>query len=88
MLCGPLTIKNFEIILSVATVQGQLPAFVSKLLKFNEYTKQIIGDTPKVGHSRAVLFDISFLMLCSIVHTYGSEVIDILLITRANRNFL
>ncbi|XP_046996635.1 mediator of RNA polymerase II transcription subunit 24 [Schistocerca americana] len=75
ILCQVLTGKSFELILSVATVQGKLRTFVSKLIKFNECSKQIGGEGGKASQTRAVLFDVTFLMLCFIVHTYGSEVV-------------
>nr|CAD7269306.1 unnamed protein product [Timema shepardi] len=78
VLCQVLTGKSFELILSVAIVEGKLRTFVTKLIKFNECSKQPLpgsgGETTKTSHTRAMLFDVSFLMLCSIVHTYGSEV--------------
>ncbi|CAH1408167.1 unnamed protein product [Nezara viridula] len=60
--------KSFELILSVAAVEGKLKTFVSKLIKFNECAKG--GAT-----ARPVLFDMTFLMLCSIVQTNGSQVV-------------
>nr|CAD7399365.1 unnamed protein product [Timema cristinae] len=79
VLCQVLTGKSFELILSVAIVEGKLRTFVTKLIKFNECSKQPLpgsgGETTKTSHTRAMLFDVSFLMLCSIVHTYGSEVV-------------
>lgn len=66
--------KSFELILAVATVEGKLRSFVSKLIKFNEWSKQIGGEGGKASQTRAVLFDVTFLMLCFIVLTYGSEV--------------
>jgi mediator of RNA polymerase II transcription subunit 24 len=69
-----LTGKSFELILAVAAVEGKLRTFVSKLLKFNECSKQIVGEGGKASQTRALLFDVTFLMLCSIVHTYGPEV--------------
>ena len=69
-----LTGKSFELILAVAAVEGKLRTFVTKLLKFNECSKQIGGEGGKASQTRAMLFDVTFLMLCSIVHTYGPEV--------------
>lgn len=72
MMYQVLTGKSFELILSVASVEGKLKTFVSRLIKFNECSKQASGDQSKTA---AMLFDASFLMLCSIVQTYGSEVV-------------
>ncbi|KAL1122381.1 hypothetical protein AAG570_003786 [Ranatra chinensis] len=68
VLCQVLSGKSFQLILSVASIEGMLRTFVSKLIKINEYTKAR-------GASRPVLFDITFLMMCSIVQTYGSQVV-------------
>ncbi|XP_046388735.1 mediator of RNA polymerase II transcription subunit 24 [Ischnura elegans] len=75
VLCQVLTGKSFELILAVATVEGKLRTFVMKLIKFNECSKGISGEGGKAAQTRAMLFDISFLMLCSIVQTYGSQVV-------------
>lgn len=74
MMYQVLTGKSFELILSVASVEGKLKTFVMRLIKFNECSKQATGELGKTG---AMLFDASFLMLCSIVQTYGSEVCKI-----------
>ncbi|XP_014254037.1 mediator of RNA polymerase II transcription subunit 24 [Cimex lectularius] len=60
-----LTGKSFELILAVAAVEGEIKPFVTKLIKFNEYAKT----------SRPVLFDITFVMLCFIVQSNGSNVV-------------
>ncbi|CAD1480836.1 unnamed protein product, partial [Heterotrigona itama] len=76
MLYQVLTGKSFELMLAVATVEGKLKTFVTKLIKFNECSKQINEPVPaKTAATRAMLFDISFLMLCSIVQTYGSDAV-------------
>jgi mediator of RNA polymerase II transcription subunit 24 len=65
-----LTGKSFELILSVATVQGKLRTFVAKLINFNECSRLPAPDEGSSGKNsltRAMLFDVSFLMLCSIV---------------------
>lgn len=72
MMYQVLTGKSFELILSVASVEGKLKTFVNRLIKFNECSKQAVGEVGKTG---AMLFDASFLMLCSIVQTYGSETV-------------
>lgn len=69
-----LTGKSFELILAVATVEGKLRAFVSRLIKLNEISKHGQGEGGKQSQTRALLFDVSFLMLCSIVNIYGSQV--------------
>ena len=88
MLYQVLTGNSFELILAVATVEGKLKTFVTKLIKFNECSKQINEPVPpKTAAKRAMLFDISFLMLCSIVQTYGSDVSFICLHLMLNKDF-
>ncbi|KAG1714326.1 Mediator of RNA polymerase II transcription subunit 24 [Nymphon striatum] len=54
------------------TVTSILKVF---LLIFNEFSKQITGEDGKESQIRALLFDISFLMLCHITQQHGSEVV-------------
>ncbi|XP_034934467.1 mediator of RNA polymerase II transcription subunit 24 isoform X2 [Chelonus insularis] len=76
MLCQVLNGKSLDLMLAVATVEGQLKNFVTKLIKFNECSKQINEPVPgKTAATRAMLFDISFLILCFIVQTYGSDIV-------------
>ena len=42
--------------------------------RFNEFAKQTSGEASKGAQTRALLFDISFLMLCHIMQLYGTEV--------------
>lgn len=76
MLCQTLSGSgnSFELILSIAAVEGKLKLFVSRLIRCNESSKQVIGETDKAAQNRSALFDVSFLMLTFIVQTYGSEV--------------
>lgn len=70
-----LIVKSFDLILAVATVEGKLRTFVSKLIKINETYKCGQNESTKQAQTRALLFDVSFLMLCSIVNVYGSQVV-------------
>jgi len=68
--------QSFELILNAATGTGKLKTFATKLVRFNEATRQPGGPDPnKTANVRALLFDISFLMLCRIAQMYGIEVI-------------
>ncbi|TMW52032.1 hypothetical protein DOY81_002884 [Sarcophaga bullata] len=73
VLCQVLVGNSFDLILSVATVEGRLKTFVSRLIQCNENSKQIPGEVGKSSIIRSTLFDVSFLMLTSIVQTYGSD---------------
>lgn len=74
MLSQVLKGNSLELMLSIATVEGKMKQFVSKLIKYNEFSNQA-GEAPdKPAANRPVLFEITFLMLCSIVQTYGPDV--------------
>ncbi len=75
MLCQVLSGNSFELILAVSSVQGKLKTFVQRLINCNEHSLQIPGEVGKPAMIRMALFDISFLMLFSIVQNYGSEVV-------------
>ncbi|KAL5007754.1 hypothetical protein ScPMuIL_016560 [Solemya velum] len=67
--------KSFELILAAAAATGKLQSFATKLIKFNEFAKQTVGEVGKAAQTRAMLFDISFLMLTHITQLYGTEII-------------
>ncbi|XP_052248806.1 mediator of RNA polymerase II transcription subunit 24-like [Dreissena polymorpha] len=67
--------KSFELILNAAAAIGKLQIFLVKLKRFNEFAKQSSGESGKASQTRALLFDISFLMLAHITQIYGSELI-------------
>uniref|UniRef100_A0A1I8N1J8 Mediator of RNA polymerase II transcription subunit 24 n=1 Tax=Musca domestica TaxID=7370 RepID=A0A1I8N1J8_MUSDO len=75
VLCQVLVGNSFDLILAVATVEGRLKTFVSRLIQCNENSKQIPGEIGKASIIRSTLFDVSFLILTSIVQTYGSHVV-------------
>lgn len=74
MLCQVLTGNSVELILSVATVEGKLKTFVSRLINCNEMSRQQPGEVGRPAMIRSSLFDVSFLMLTFIVQMYGSSV--------------
>uniref|UniRef100_H3D5N2 Mediator of RNA polymerase II transcription subunit 24 n=1 Tax=Tetraodon nigroviridis TaxID=99883 RepID=H3D5N2_TETNG len=67
--------KSLDLLLAAAAATGKLKSFARKFIKLNEFPKHISGEGSKSASVRALLFDISFLMLCHMVQTYGSEVI-------------
>ncbi|XP_061911970.1 mediator of RNA polymerase II transcription subunit 24 isoform X1 [Entelurus aequoreus] len=67
--------KSLDLLLAAAAATGKLKSFASKFIKLNEFPKHISGEGSKSAPVRALLFDISFLMLCHVVQTYGSEVV-------------
>uniref|UniRef100_A0A182QMT0 Mediator of RNA polymerase II transcription subunit 24 n=1 Tax=Anopheles farauti TaxID=69004 RepID=A0A182QMT0_9DIPT len=77
MLCQVLTGNSLDLVLSVASVEGKFKAFISGLLKCNEYAKQPPGvvELGKAGTTRGALFDVTFMILACIAQSYGSDVI-------------
>ncbi|XP_068930338.1 mediator of RNA polymerase II transcription subunit 24 isoform X1 [Petaurus breviceps papuanus] len=67
--------KSLDLLLAAAAATGKLKSFARKFIKLNEFTKHIGNENSKGASVRALLFDISFLMLCHVAQTYGSEVI-------------
>ena len=49
------------------------------ICRFNEFAKQTTGEGGKAAQTRALLFDISFLMLCHITQLYGTEVSSLIM---------
>ncbi|XP_013388960.1 mediator of RNA polymerase II transcription subunit 24-like isoform X2 [Lingula anatina] len=68
--------RSFELILAAAAATGKLQSFAMKMIKFNEFAKQASGDTDQAAQTTALLFDITFLMVCHIAQLYGSEIIS------------
>ncbi|KAL2765116.1 mediator of RNA polymerase II transcription subunit 24 isoform 2, partial [Daubentonia madagascariensis] len=67
--------KSLDLLLAAAAATGKLKSFARKFINLNEFTTHGSEDNPKAASVRALLFDISFLMLCYVAQTYGSEVI-------------
>ncbi|XP_035705952.1 mediator of RNA polymerase II transcription subunit 24 isoform X2 [Folsomia candida] len=65
--------NNFEFVLTTTSCTNKLKQLSSKLLKLNQYSLQAVGENGKTSATRAMIFDITFLMLCSIGQTYGVE---------------
>uniref|UniRef100_A0A665V0B7 Mediator of RNA polymerase II transcription subunit 24 n=1 Tax=Echeneis naucrates TaxID=173247 RepID=A0A665V0B7_ECHNA len=63
--------KSLDLLLAAAAATGKLKSFARKFI--NEDFP--FSFSAKSASVRALLFDISFLMLCHVVQTYGSEVI-------------
>nr|XP_045014835.1 mediator of RNA polymerase II transcription subunit 24 isoform X4 [Jaculus jaculus] len=67
--------KSLDLLLAAAAATGKLKSFARKFINLNEFTTHGSGEGTKTASVRALLFDISFLMLCHVAQTYGSEVI-------------
>ncbi|VVC95111.1 unnamed protein product [Leptidea sinapis] len=75
MLCQIVGSTTLDTILAVATVEGKLKLFVSRLIKFNEFAL-LAASEKGATQSKVYIFDMTFLILCSIVQDYGIEVLD------------
>lgn len=74
MLCQIVGGTTLDTILAVATVEGKLKLFASRLIKFNEFAL-LTASEKGASQSKVYIFDISFLILCSIVQEYGAEAV-------------
>ncbi|XP_075984682.1 mediator complex subunit 24 [Anticarsia gemmatalis] len=74
MLCQIVGGTTLDTILAVATVEGKLKLFVSRLIKFNEFAL-LAASEKGAPMSKVYIFDISFLILCSIVQDYGADAV-------------
>lgn len=75
MLCHVIQKKNLELILSTLTACGQMHMFVSRLILLNDWCKFNNNETPKAALTRAIIFDVTFLLLCHICQYYGTEIV-------------
>lgn len=68
--------KSRDLLLAAAAASGSLHIFAQKFVKYNELSMDPQpGETSKMAMSRALMFDISFLLLCHIVQLYGIDVV-------------
>lgn len=62
--------SKFELIVSAAVGTGKLNILVQKLININNQNNAFVTES---GETRAILFDITFLMLCHIAQTFGVD---------------
>ncbi|KAG0709114.1 Mediator of RNA polymerase II transcription subunit 24 [Chionoecetes opilio] len=68
--------KSRDLLLAAAAASGSLHIFAQKFVKYNEMSMDPQpGETSKMAMNRALMFDISFLLLCHIVQLYGIDVV-------------
>lgn len=65
--------KTFNVILAAAATTGKLPHLTSKLIRLNQMSRQVSGEASRAANTRAIIFDLSFLMLCYIVQHHGTK---------------
>ncbi|OQR69140.1 mediator of RNA polymerase II transcription subunit 24-like [Tropilaelaps mercedesae] len=64
--------SKFELIVSAAVGTDKLNVLVQKLININNQNNAFVAEG---GETRAVLFDITFLMLCHIAQTFGVDAV-------------
>lgn len=67
--------KSLEVMLCTTASLNIMSKFAHKLVNVNEMSKSSSGENLRTSQLRAVLFDISFLSLCTLVQNYGTEVV-------------
>uniref|UniRef100_A0A2K6AW08 Mediator of RNA polymerase II transcription subunit 24 n=1 Tax=Macaca nemestrina TaxID=9545 RepID=A0A2K6AW08_MACNE len=67
--------KSLDLLLAAAAATEKLKSFARKFINLNEFTTYGSEESTKPASVWALLFDISFLTLCHVAQTYGSEVI-------------
>uniref|UniRef100_A0A2K5W352 Mediator of RNA polymerase II transcription subunit 24 n=1 Tax=Macaca fascicularis TaxID=9541 RepID=A0A2K5W352_MACFA len=67
--------KSLVLLLAAAAATEKLKSFARKFINLNEFTTYGSEESTKPASVWALLFDISFLTLCHVAQTYGSEVI-------------
>uniref|UniRef100_A0A452RKC8 Mediator of RNA polymerase II transcription subunit 24 n=1 Tax=Ursus americanus TaxID=9643 RepID=A0A452RKC8_URSAM len=67
--------KSLDLLLAAAAATGKLKSFQGLWALFGAVGSASLFSVAKAASVRALLFDISFLMLCHVAQTYGSEVI-------------
>ncbi|CAK9295672.1 unnamed protein product [Gordionus sp. m RMFG-2023] len=76
VMCHTIIKNNLDIILLVAVNTDTLPVLFRKLIRFLEYSKEALAEGSKSSNSRALLYDISFLILIHIIQTYGIQCLE------------
>lgn len=66
--------NSYQIISTCAAVKGELRPFAAKLIKYNELSRQLNQIEGVSLQSKAQIFDLTFVILCSLVQDYGSDV--------------
>ncbi|KAB7495350.1 Mediator of RNA polymerase II transcription subunit 24, partial [Armadillidium nasatum] len=67
--------KSRDLLLIAATSRGDLHIYAQKFVKLNELSMEPTAEAPKLPSTRALTFDISFLLLCHIAQIYGIDVV-------------
>lgn len=66
---------NLEVLICTSAFNGNLMKLAQKLVYQNETSKVSTGENLRTSQTRALFFDISFLLMCCLVQHFGSEVL-------------
>ena len=65
-----------DLLLTAAAASGKLLSYAQKFVKFNQQSIEAQpGETDVMAKNRALMFDITFLLLCHIAQVYGVDVV-------------
>ena len=68
--------KSRDLLLTAAAASGKLYIYAQKFVKFNQQSLEPqAGETEAMAKNRALMFDITFLLLCHIAQVYGIDVV-------------
>ncbi|XP_071034784.1 mediator of RNA polymerase II transcription subunit 24 isoform X1 [Parasteatoda tepidariorum] len=75
VLCHILPLRKFKLILAAAAATGKLHTFITKLIECNDFNKYFATENAKAAQTRALTFDVTFLLLFYISQYYGTEIV-------------
>ncbi|KAF2350474.1 Mediator complex subunit Med24 N-terminal [Trinorchestia longiramus] len=68
--------KSRDLLLTAAAASGKLFIYAQKFVKFNQQSLEPQpGETEAMAKNRALMFDLTFLLLCHIAQVYGVDVV-------------
>ncbi|OTF82824.1 mediator of RNA polymerase II transcription subunit-like protein, partial [Euroglyphus maynei] len=68
--------QSFDVILCAAASSGLLPKFAQRLMELNRLNIVSRGENVRSSQIRAVIFDITFISLCSLTERYRLDVLE------------
>ncbi|KAA0201263.1 hypothetical protein HAZT_HAZT009479 [Hyalella azteca] len=68
--------KSRDLLLTAAAASGKLFIYAQKFVKFNQQSLEPQpGETESMAKNRALMFDLTFLLLCHVAQVYGVDVV-------------
>ncbi|KAH9420166.1 Mediator of RNA polymerase II transcription subunit 24 [Dermatophagoides pteronyssinus] len=78
---------SFDVILCAAASSGLLPKFAQRLMELNRSNIVSRGENVRSSQIRAVIFDITFISLCSLIERYRSDVLEANSVNQSDQSF-